>query len=138
MPSLIPCGTVAEREDAITILSSLDLESLPELNAHCRLIDMYPYGLPDTIHFIADPRKSLSWQIILLVLSFPTAKPVDELMDLRTANDLTARRKLFFKNNPPKASSSEAQHPKQHTQRIMLWGRPEEHFIPPSLLDETL
>jgi hypothetical protein len=122
-------------------LYSLDLESLSELDIDRRLIEIYLYGLPNTVHFIVDPRKSLSWRIVLPVLSFPIAQLrslVDELGDRPSTNDLAARRKEFFRHNPSKAPSSEAQHLVRHTQRIMLCGRPEENDIPPSLLDETL
>ncbi|KAJ7934962.1 hypothetical protein B0H13DRAFT_551032 [Mycena leptocephala] len=118
-PPHITCGTSALRTAAEASLFALPRPEL-ELDASCRLLDVYPWGLtPGEVHFIVDPCVS-----------------EDELGTLPSTADLATRRTAYFRSNPSKSPSSEAAKPQ--SERAMMIGRPTESVLPPSLVDETL
>ncbi|KAJ7248586.1 hypothetical protein B0H12DRAFT_716442 [Mycena haematopus] len=120
--SQLPCGTMNEIVRSITAIRTqgCDFFAEADINNATQLMDVYPWGLPASqVHFLI---KSLT--------------PEDTHTSLPTEPELTARRANYFRKNVPKAPSSDTTKPQPSN--LLLYGRPVEHIIPPSLLDETL
>ncbi|KAJ6513424.1 hypothetical protein C8R45DRAFT_1154720 [Mycena sanguinolenta] len=110
----LPYGTTDAAEKTTAALRR-SYESFTEsiVGLDQTILDVYPWGLPrDQVHFMVKSNTDL------------------------IAKDLSARRAFYFAQHIPKAPSEGTT--KSQPSHALLYGRPSEHIIPPTLFDSTL